>query len=91
MSVHSTIAQTTRPRILVKAAKISAQHYERTMMLGKILRTTKLPSHASAITLLTEREEALNEARLIHDASYRIQHHITVLSALMGEMHLQGH
>tara|TARA_R110002124_G_scaffold122044_3_gene280607 strand:+ start:835 stop:1113 length:279 start_codon:yes stop_codon:yes gene_type:complete len=90
MSIHTPITQNTRPRILVKAAQISAQTYVREKMLGNILNVSKLPSHAGAITMLQERETFLNESRITGEASYKIHHHITVLSALLGEMHLMG-
>lgn len=90
MAYHSAITQVTRPRILVKAAQIATQSYIREKQLGRILSRSKLPSHAGAITLLTEKEATLNEARLNGEASYRIQRHITVLSALLGELQLLG-
>lgn len=90
MSYHSAITQATRPRILVKAAQIAARTYIREKQLGRILSRSKLPSHAGAITLLTDKEAALNQARLNGEASYKIQRHITVLSALLGEMQLMG-
>ena len=90
MSKLAPITEFKRPRILVKAAQISAQTYDRTKVLKRILKTTKLPLHADAISCLRERETDLNEARLSGEASYRIQQHIMVLSALLGEMQLLG-
>jgi hypothetical protein len=90
MSIIAPITNVNRPRILVKAAQISAQSYDRSKALKCILKCAKLPLHGDAIEQLQEREAMLNEYRLNGDVSYKIQHHISVLAALLGEMHLLG-
>jgi hypothetical protein len=90
MSKITPITNLSRPRILVKAAQISAQNYNRTKALKSVLKCTKLPLHADAIAQLQEREAMLNDERLNGDVAYKIQHHISVLAALLGEMHLLG-
>jgi len=90
MSFHATIPQLKRPRILVTTAQIAAQSYDRGKVLKRVLGCTSLPTHANAIQKLTDQEQCLNEARLSGEASYKIQHHITVLGALLGEMYLVG-
>jgi hypothetical protein len=90
MSKIAPIAKLKRPRILVKAAQISAQNYDRNKVLRRVLSCINLPMHADAIARLQDHEVSLNEARLSGEASYKVQHHITVLSALLGEMHLLG-
>jgi len=90
MSFHANLTHMKRPRILVKAAQICAQTYEREKVLKRILHCTSLPTHAGAIAKIQEHEELQNEARLTGDASYKVQHHITLLGALLGEMQLLG-
>jgi hypothetical protein len=90
MPKRTQITKLKRPRILVKAAQISAQSYDRNKVLRRVLSCVNLPLHANAIDRLQEHEVTLNEARLSGKTSYKVQHHITVLSALLGEMHLLG-
>ena len=90
MSKITPITQFKRPRILVKAAQISAQHYDRDTMLKRVLKCGKMPLHADAIAQLQEREAQLNDDRINNEASYKIQYHISLLAALLGEMHLLG-
>ena len=90
MSKLTPITDYKRPRILVKAAQISAQNYDRTKVLKRVLKCTKRPLNADAIEQLQKREMMLNDDRINGEASYKIQHHISVLAALLGEMHLLG-
>lgn len=90
MTFQSNITQIKRPRILIKAAQISAKAYNRDRVLKRLLRVTTLPTHGNAIQKLQEYESIQNDARQSGDASYKIQTHIAILGALLGEMYLAG-
>jgi hypothetical protein len=89
MSNPSTVTQFKRPRILVKAAQIAMENQNRNKVLTRLLNCSRVPTIDTAISILSEREVELNQARLGGDASYNIQRHIAVLAALLGEMRLQ--
>lgn len=79
------ISNIKRPKILIKAAQIGQRHYQRGSNLKNILGCTKLPNPNAILTRLCEKEQALNEARLLGEASYSITRHITLLTALLEE------
>ncbi|MEM7242770.1 MAG: DUF6477 family protein [Pseudomonadota bacterium] len=77
-----------RPRILVKAAKIALDHYERDAGLARLLKLRKTPDPDVALARLSEVEDALNTERLQGAATYSIERHIQILTALLAEIGL---
>lgn len=74
-----------RPELLVRTARIGAQHYRRNRHLRPLLGTSHLPRHAVALLRLGEIESEMNARRLERNASYSVTKHLEVLTAIMGE------
>lgn len=82
------IASRKRPSLLLKAARIGANHYSRNRMLKHILARDSLPRTGEAIMTLLELEDLHNERRNTGDANYSAKRHVEVLIALLGEARL---
>ena len=76
-----------RPRILIKAAKIALNHYEREAGLARLLQMRTTPEPDVALARLTDAENALNSERLDGSANYSIERHIKVLTAMLAELY----
>ena len=74
-----------RPRILMKAARIGAGDYKRSVHLTRILGTSGAPQSESVLIRLMDAEESLNDQRLSEDAAYDMLRHVDVLIALVAE------
>jgi len=77
-----------RPRLLIRAARISAEDYRREGHLPRLVGYGRLPRPAAAILKLMEIEADLNDARQSKDAGYAAARHVDVLAAMMGEAQL---
>ena len=75
-----------RPRILIKAAKIGLKHYEREKGLEQLLRLNKGAKPESVVEKLVAAEATINEQRVNGGASYSLDRHINLLTALLNEM-----
>ncbi len=77
-----------RPKLMVHAAQIGLNFYNRKRDLGKILSRggAGLPADGRAVSALREYEERLEEARISGHGSYKIPRHVFVLTALLAEM-----
>ena len=75
-----------RPRILIKAAKIGLQYYKREKNLKILLKTNQTPTPETAIAWLVDAESSLNKDREKGAASYSLEQHIALLTALLNEM-----
>ncbi|WP_116597598.1 DUF6477 family protein [Primorskyibacter marinus] len=74
-----------RPRLLIRAARIGAQDYQRTAHLPRLLGYGALPRTGPALMRLMEIEAELNARREANDAGYSIARHVELLVAMMGE------
>lgn len=74
-----------RPPLLMRAARIGAEDYQRERHLPRLLGYGILPRHGKALMKLMEIEHALNELRKEKDTTYNLSRHIDVLIALVGE------
>lgn len=75
-----------RPKLLVKAARIGLEHYNRAKDLVRIASLNRLPEEGKAMPALIELETELNAARKTKATDYSLQTHIAVLTALIDEM-----
>jgi len=74
-----------RPRLLMRAARIGAEDYSRTVHLPRLLGYGMLPRHGAALVKLMEIEAELEEKRVTSDAGYSLVGHVDVLVAMVGE------
>jgi len=74
-----------RPRLMMRAARIGAEDYRRTIHLPRLLGYGSQPQHAAALMKLMQIEAELEDQRKEEDASYSLLRHIDVLIALVGE------
>ena len=86
--ILSMISDLRRPRLLIRAARIGAQEYQRDPHLRRILGYGNLPRSGDALMQLLALEGDLDEMRRGGDAGYSVSRHVEVLSAMMGESRL---
>ena len=86
--VLSIVADLRRPRLLIRAARIGAQEYQRDPHLHRILGYGSLPRPGAALMQLVFLESELDERRRSGDAAYAVTRHVEILVAMMGEARL---
>ncbi|TDK47370.1 DUF6477 family protein [Antarcticimicrobium luteum] len=86
--LFSLLSARHRPRLLVRAARIGAQEYRRSVHLPRLLGYGGLPSPAPALMRLMDIEDEINDLRRDGDAGYSLARHLDVLIAMVGEAHL---
>lgn len=74
-----------RPRILVRAARGGVADYRRERELKRLFRAAADTRPNRAIAMLLREEERLEDLRAAGDATYSIQRHVAVLTALIAE------
>lgn len=74
-----------RPRLLMRAARIGAQDYRRSVHLPRLLGYGVLPRHGAALLKLMDIEAELDAQRTGADAGYSLIRHVDVLIAMVGE------
>lgn len=74
-----------RPPLLMRAARIGAEDYNRSVHLPRLMGYGVLPRHGAALLRLMELEADLNAQRTQKDASYSLIKHVDVLIAMVGE------
>jgi len=74
-----------RPRLLMRAARIGAEDYRRTVHLPRLLGYGSLPRHGAALIRLIDLENALETQRTEADAGYSLMRHVDVLIAIVAE------
>lgn len=89
MTYHAqTLANLTRPKLLIRAARSGVQEYRRAKDLKGIAGVSQSASGVYLLDQLFAAEALLEEARHENDASYSIRKHVRVLAALMVEVSL---
>ena len=78
-----------RPKILIRAARAGVVDYRRERDLKRLLRQRAAPS-AQALTTLLDEENRLETTRTAGDATYSIQRHVAVLTAILAEARLMA-
>lgn len=89
MADHAKLIKETfpmsRPRILVKTAKIAARHYRRTRDLPGAVPGLLAQSVEKILPRLVEAEAVCETERRAHSAAYRPGRHVQILAALLAE------
>lgn len=75
----------TRPRLLIRAARLGAEDYHRETHLPRLLGYDTLPRAADALMRLMASESVMNEQRKTGDAGYSLVRHLDILIAMVGE------
>ncbi len=83
--VLSMLQALRRPPLLMRAARIGADDYQRAAHLPRLLGYGMLPRHGAALMKLMELENTLNDQRRSGDTSYSLVKHVDVLIAMVGE------
>ncbi|MFT3973204.1 MAG: DUF6477 family protein [Amaricoccus sp.] len=81
----TVLAALRRPRILVRAARCGLSDYRRDRDLKRILRLPKAAAAARALDTLIAEELRLETIRTTGEATYSLQRHVAVLTALLAE------
>lgn len=81
----AVIATLRRPRILVRAARCGLADYRRDRDLKRILRLPRAAASAQAMSTLLAEESRLEAIRAAGEATYSLQRHVAVLTALLAE------
>lgn len=84
----ATLADLRRPRILIRAARAGVLEYRRDRDLKRLLRDAKTSSPHQTIRPLLAEENRLEETRTNGGATYNVQRHVAVLTALIAEARL---
>lgn len=79
------LSQIKRPALLMRAARLGAEDYRRTVHLPRLLGYGHLPRHNAALLRLIDLERELNEQRQTDAGTYSLLRHIDVLIAILGE------
>lgn len=83
--ILSMLQALRRPPLLMRAARIGAEDYRRSVHLPRLLGYGVLPRHGSALMKLMEIEGELNSQRLSGNGSYSLLRHVDILIAMVGE------
>jgi len=75
----------TRPRLLLRAARMRAEDYQRDTHLQRLLGYGALPRSAAALVRLMQSEAIVNDQRKADDAAYSLTRHLDLLIAMLGE------
>ena len=81
-----TLAQMTRPKLLVSAAQIGLKDYKRDQDLKKVLRERAVPPQGKAAALIAEIEREMDTRRRTQDPTYSPVRHLEALIALIAEV-----
>jgi hypothetical protein len=74
-----------RPRILIRAARCGLSDYRRERDLKRLLRLPRSTAPSRALHSLLAEENRLETNRTTGEATYSLQRHIAVLTALLAE------
>lgn len=77
-----------RPRILVQAAKVGAQHYQRKRYLRDHFGSAAPGTASNFVQELLAKENLHNQQRIEKSAHYRAGQHLEVMIALIAEAKL---
>ncbi|MCB1373943.1 MAG: hypothetical protein KDJ78_07200 [Rhodobacteraceae bacterium] len=84
----SVLTALRRPKILIRAARAGVVDYRRERDLRRLLRTVRFQANRPALDSLIAEENRLESNRTSGEATYSIQRHVAVLTALIAEARL---
>jgi len=79
-----------RPKILIRAARAGVVDYRRERDLRRLLRLARSAGGPQAMGSLLAEESRLEMTRAAGEATYSIQRHVAVLTAILAEARLMG-
>lgn len=79
------LAQLTRPRLLIRAARLGMQDYSRRKHLPSLLGYGADSRPSATLPALMELEEDMDTRRRHQDATYSVRRHVELLVAMMAE------
>ena len=79
------LANLRRPHLLIRAARIGAEDYQRQIHLPRLLGLGLLPRHAAALEMLMDIEAEMDDARRNNAADYAMIRHVEVMIAMIAE------
>jgi hypothetical protein len=82
------LAALRRPRILIRAARAGVSDYRRERDLKRLLRLSRATAPRQALGTLLAEEDRLEATRAAGDATYNLQRHVAVLTAILAEARL---
>ncbi len=82
----STLADLHRPKILIRAARAGVSDYRRDRDLKRLVRDAKGAAPLEAMRPLLAEESRLEDNRTSGEATYNIQRHVAVLTAILAEV-----
>ncbi len=81
----SMISALRRPGLLIRAARLGVDDYDRSRHLPRLLRQGAAPRPGVAVLRLLELEAEIEDRRKGKAADYSVARHLDVLIALLGE------
>ncbi len=75
----------TRPKLLIRAARLGAEHYHRDTHLPRVLGYGQMPRTTEALLRLMQQEADVNRLRKTQDTTYSLPAHLDLLIAMVGE------
>ena len=84
----SILAEMRRPRLLIRAARLGLDAYNRTRDLRRLVDSLETPLPEHAVAFLMNAEAEMEERRRAGAAQYSLARHVEVLIALLAESRL---
>lgn len=81
----NTLSAVRRPKILIRAARAGLADYRRDRDLKRILKAARPAGDRNVLVPLLAEEERIETQRQEGDATYSVQRHVAVLTALIAE------
>ncbi len=81
----SRLANISRPRLLVRAARLGTEEFNRDRSLRRILKGEAVPAPGQAFEQLYGREAEMDQMRRVGEAAYSPARHVELLAALINE------
>jgi len=88
MQLEDVLLGFSRPKILLSAAKICLKTYSREADLKRLVGSLTLTEPYQILHGLALQENNLENARICGSATYDMKLHITIIVALLQELHL---
>lgn len=86
--LFSVLNALRRPKLLIRAARCGVADYRRERDLKRILRQSRASAPVQALGSLLAEETRLEANREAGEATYSIQRHVAVLTAILAEARL---